>query len=296
VSRFGDQLLETADLTRKRIDSLLSTDGLGAEAGLLEAMRYMSLSSGKMLRSFMVVAVSDMLNVSRQSSIIVGSVAELIHTYSLIHDDLPSMDNDDMRRGKASCHRQYSEATAILAGDALLTFAFEILANRETHPDPVIRNNLVAEMARSIGFTGMAGGQYIDMNSKDGALTLDEIVHLQKLKTGALIKFSCESGAIMANVEEPIRNSIKRYAHDIGIAYQIADDLLDVTTNTKTLGKTAGKDQKQGKATFVKILGKEQARKQAEMLVKQAIEHLHVFGKEADLLRDLAEFILTRKK
>ena len=235
-----------------------------------------------------------------------ASAIEFVHAYSLIHDDLPSMDDDDLRRGKPSCHKQFDEATAILAGDALQALAFEVLAHDETHGDPAVRIALVAELARAAGAHGMVGGQMLDLlaeqqatgsqaTESQGERSIGAITRLQRLKTGALISFSCAAGAILGKASDHPRMALQAYAHDLGLAFQIADDLLDVEGNVVELGKTPGKDVAAGKATFVSILGVERARAQAEMLARQAAAHLDSFGEAADLLRQATNFVIARR-
>ena len=219
----------------------------------------------------------------------------MVHTYSLVHDDLPAMDDDDLRRGQPTCHVQFDEATAILAGDALLTLAFGVLAEPETHPDGNVRAELVAALARAAGASGMVGGQMMDLAAEHQELDVGAITRLQRLKTGELIAFSCEAGGILGAAPAEARTALHAYAHDLGLAFQITDDLLDETGSATDLGKAVGKDAAAGKATFVSILGVEGARRQAVMLAEQAVEHLDLFGKKADLLRDIARYVVDRR-
>jgi farnesyl diphosphate synthase len=220
-----------------------------------------------------------------------------VHAYSLVHDDLPAMDDDDLRRGKPSCHRQFDEATAILAGDALQALAFEVLSHEETHGDPAVRAQLVSELAKAVGAHGMVGGQMLDLLAENQAadMSIGAITRLQRLKTGALISFACTSGAILGKASEPLRTALAAYAHDLGLAFQIVDDLLDIEGSAAELGKTPGKDQAAGKATFVSILGKERARDQSNLLARQAGRHLEPFGEAAGLLRQAADFVVARR-
>jgi farnesyl diphosphate synthase len=268
----------------------------GPEAGLAEAMRYATLGGGKRLRPFLVIASADLFGVARDCSLRVGSAVECIHAYSLIHDDLPCMDDDDMRRGKPSTHKQFDEATAVLAGDALLTLAFEILSDEKVHPDPHVRCELIQSLAKAIGAHGMVGGQMIDLTSENEALDIMAITRLQQMKTGALISFSAEAGAILGRAPVTSRNALRGYAHDMGLAFQIADDLLDVEGTPEMLGKTPGKDAKAGKATLVSALGIERARMQAQMLTQQSMRHLDHFGDKSALLREVALFAVNRDK
>jgi farnesyl diphosphate synthase len=219
----------------------------------------------------------------------------MLHAYSLVHDDLPAMDDDDLRRGKPSTHRAFDEATAILAGDALQSRAFEVLAEADTHSDPLARCELVAALGAASGARGMAGGQMIDIAAEGRTLTTSEVARLQALKTGRLIQYSAEAGAILGRAPGSVRERIAAYGRDLGAAFQIADDLLDATGTTEETGKTAGKDANAGKATLVALLGVERAGVQARALSEQAIRHLDLFGREADRLRELAAYVVTRR-
>ena len=265
------------------------------EGRLVDAMRYSTLGGGKRIRPFMVLKSCELFNVSRIGALRVGAALELIHCYSLVHDDLPAMDDDDLRRGRPTCHIKFDEATAVLAGDSLLTLAFEVLANSDTHSDPSVIVELVSKLARAAGVEGMAGGQMLDLVAEHHALEIPEITRLQRLKTGALIGFGCEAGAIMGKAPEPARHALHAYAHDLGLAFQIADDLLDVEGDAAVVGKKTQKDDAHGKATFVSLLGLERARAQAKMLTEQAIGHLDLFGAKADPLRSLARFVIERR-
>lgn len=265
-----------------------------SRARLYEAMRYATIGGGKRLRPLLVVAGCRLFKVAHDRAVRAGLAVECVHVYSLIHDDLPSMDNDDLRRGKPSVHRAFDEATAILAGDSLHALAFEILADEATHEDPFVRVELVADLARAAGPAGMAGGQMMDLEAEDGALDLSAVTRLQQLKTGALIGWCLEAAAIMGRIPPEGRIGLRGYARDLGLAFQIADDLLDVEGEEAKAGKRVGKDGEAGKETFVSLLGAERARQQADMLVGQAIEHLHSFGEDADLLRDIARFAVAR--
>jgi farnesyl diphosphate synthase len=263
-------------------------------ARLYEAMRYSAMGGGKRLRPLLVVAGCGLFNVDRERSLRVALAAECIHVYSLIHDDLPCMDDDDLRRGKATLHRAFDEATAILAGDSLHALAFEVLADEQTIEDPFARAELVLELARAAGPSGMAGGQMMDLTADAMALDLAGVTRLQQLKTGALIGWCLEAAAIMGRVPPEGRTSLRGYARDTGLAFQIADDLLDHEGSEEKAGKRVGKDNAAGKETFVSLLGPERARRQAQALVAQAIEHLRGFGPEADLLRAIARFAVER--
>lgn len=261
---------------------------------LYEAMRHAAIGGGKRLRPLLVYASAVLFNVSFDSAIRAGLAIECIHVYSLIHDDLPCMDDDDMRRGKPTVHKQFGEALGVLAGDALHALAFEVAADPATHPDPFVRAELGFELARASGPSGMAGGQMMDLAAEETRFDLATTTRLQQLKTGALIAFCLEAGAILGHVPPEGRRSLRAYARDIGLAFQIADDLLDVEGDAAVVGKATGKDAQAGKATFVSLLGVERARAQATMLVDQAIAHLAAFGQEADLLREIARYIVER--
>jgi farnesyl diphosphate synthase len=263
---------------------------------LYEAMRHAAIGGGKRLRPLLVQAACDLFHISRDSALRVGLAIECIHVYSLIHDDLPAMDNDDLRRGKPTVHKAFDEATAILAGDCLHDLAFQILSDEETHPDPSVRIELVRALALASGPAGMAGGQMMDLEAEKARFDLATVTRLQNLKTGALIAFCVEAAAIMARLPAEARTGLHGYARDIGLAFQIADDLLDVEGDADLAGKALGKDAAAGKETFVSLLGIEPARDRAHMLVDQAKAHLHGHGAEADLLRAIADYIVERDR
>ena len=288
-------LTESAAEVEKAIESLLPAVE-GAEARLMEAMRYATLGGGKRLRAFIAMQVADLFAVSATCAARVGAAIELLHAYSLVHDDLPAMDDSDLRRGKPSCHRVYDEATAILVGDALQARAFEILADPDTHSDPQARCELVGGLAAAAGARGMVGGQMIDLLAEGQDLDAAEVTRLQALKTGRLIQFSAEAGAILGRAPLAQRHMLAAYGRDLGAAYQIADDLLDAEGTTEETGKTVGKDAAAGKATLVGILGAARARQQAEMLAGQAARHLESFGERAGLLLALAHFVVSRRR
>ncbi|MFO1085829.1 MAG: farnesyl diphosphate synthase [Reyranellaceae bacterium] len=294
--RFDAALDFAAQAVERTMDRLLPKGETG-EARVFDAMRYSSLNGGKRLRAFFVLAGATLFKVSPLSALRTASAIEFIHAYSLIHDDLPAMDDDDLRRGKPSCHKQFDEATAILAGDGLQALAFEVLAHEDTHGDPAVRAHLVGDLAKAAGAHGMVGGQMLDMlaERQGGDLSIGAITRLQRLKTGALISFSCTSGAILGKASEPLRVALAAYAHDLGLAFQIVDDLLDIEGDAAQLGKTPGKDTAAGKATFVSILGLERARDQSNLLARQAAQHLEPFGQAADLLKQAAEFVVARR-
>jgi len=283
-----------AELTDTVIDRLLAAPP-GLEARVYEAMRYSALAPGKRLRPLLVLAGARLFGVARRSALQVAAAIEMVHAYSLIHDDLPAMDNSDLRRGRPTCHKEFDEATAVLAGDGLLTMAFGVLADPDTHGDPAVRCELVAALARAAGAAGMVGGQMIDLIAEKQPLDIGAITRLQRMKTGALIDFSCEAGAVLAKAPAELRTALRGYAHDLGLAFQIADDLLDVEGSAADIGKPVGADAVAGKATFVSILGVERARAQAELLVRQAVAHLDLFTQRAELLRQIARFVVNRR-
>jgi farnesyl diphosphate synthase len=281
-----------ADLDRA-FDGLLAVPRDG-RARLYEAMRHAAIGGGKRLRPLLVVAACELFHVDRARALRVGLAVECIHVYSLIHDDLPCMDDDDLRRGKPTVHKAYDEATAVLAGDSLHALAFEVLADPATHEDPFVRSELVAELGRASGPAGMAGGQMMDLAAETAELDIGAVTRLQQLKTGALIGFCLEAGGIMGRVPAEGRTPLRGYARDVGLAFQIADDLLDVEGEEDKTGKRVGKDGAKGKETFVSLLGVERARQQAHLLADQAVQHLAGFGAEAELLRAIARFAVER--
>jgi farnesyl diphosphate synthase len=276
------------------LDALLPLPD-GAESRLTEAMRYATLNGGKRLRAFLVMETAALFSVSATCAARVGAAVEMLHAYSLVHDDLPAMDNDDLRRGQPSTHRRFDEATAILAGDALQSRAFEVLAEPDTHSDPQARCELVAALALASGARGMAGGQMLDMLAEGQELSAPEVIRLQALKTGRLIQFSAEAGAILGRAPPAQRTHLAGFGRDLGAAFQIADDLLDALGSAEQVGKTTGKDEAAGKATLVAILGPERARAQAGILADQAAGHLQSFGPRADRLRQLAAYVVMRR-
>jgi farnesyl diphosphate synthase len=272
----------------------LLPDSEGMEEQVIDAMRYALLAGGKRLRPFLAMHSASLFPVKDESAMRVAAAIECVHTYSLIHDDLPAMDDDDLRRGKPTTHKKYDEATAILAGDALLTLAFELLADEKTHDNAKVRCNLITALSRAIGAKGMVGGQMIDLKAENQPLGQAEISRMQHMKTGELIVFSCEAGAILANVSDNRRDALVEYAEKIGLAFQIVDDLLDIEGNSEDIGKTVGKDVEAGKATFVSLLGAKKAREVANDLIEQAIHEMDVFDEKADVLKSLAAFIIKR--
>jgi len=276
-----DLLLEQPDDPRRR---------------LYDAMRHASIGGGKRLRPLLVKAAGDLFSLDHAQVVRVGLAVECIHVYSLVHDDLPAMDDDDLRRGKPTVHKAFDEATAILAGDCLHDLAFEILVSEETHPDPFIRCELIKALALASGPAGMAGGQMMDLEAENAQFDLPTVTRLQQLKTGAIIGFCIEAAAIMGHVPLEARTGLHGYARDIGLAFQIADDLLDVEGDEAAVGKALGKDSVAGKQTFVSLLGVERARQQAQVLVEQAKAHLHDHGERAELLRAIADYIIERDR
>jgi farnesyl diphosphate synthase len=289
-----DAMTRVARTVEIALDTLLPRPD-GAEARLLEAMRYATLNGGKRLRAFLVMQTAALFIVSETCAARVGAAVEMLHAYSLVHDDLPAMDNDDLRRGKPTTHRAFDEATAILVGDALQTRAFEVLAEADTHSDPQARCELIQALGSAAGARGMCGGQMIDMLAEGKTLDGPAITRLQALKTGRLIQFSAEAGAILGRAPLPQRHLLAAYGRDLGAAFQIADDLLDAEGSPEETGKATGKDATAGKATMVAILGPERARAHAEMLAEQAAAHLDSFGPRATLLRELAAFAVNRR-
>jgi len=269
---FPAALEQAARMTDAALGKLLVVPP-GLESRVYQAMRYSALAPGKRLRPFLVLASAHLFGVAHRCALQVAAAIEMVHAYSMIHDDLPAMDNSDLRRGRPTCHKQFDDATAILAGDGLLTTAF----------------------AGAAGAAGMVGGQMIDLIAEHQTLDIGAITRLQRMKTGALIAFACEAGAILAKAPHELRTALRGYAHDLGLAYQIADDLLDVEGSAAETGKPVGADIAAGKATFVSILGVTRARAQGELLVRQAMAHLDLFEQRAELLREAARFVITRR-
>jgi farnesyl diphosphate synthase len=297
VDRLARELDAEAANVRTDVDAFFSqTLALTGDSRerLFDAMRHAAIGGGKRLRPLLTVAASRLFAIDRDRAVRVGCAIEAIHVYSLIHDDLPCMDNADLRRGKATVHKAFGEADAVLAGDSLHALAFEILADPETNSDPWVRCELVLELARAAGPNGMAGGQMMDIVAEGEELDLAAITRLQQLKTGALIEYSVEAASIMAKLPAEARRPYRGYARNIGLAFQIADDLIDHSGDATAAGKPTGRDATAGKATFVSLLGEERARQQAGLLVTQAIEHLSSHGSEADLLRAIARFAIER--
>jgi farnesyl diphosphate synthase len=289
------ELKRIAHEVDSRFDALLVPPD-DSRATLYEAMRHAAIGGGKRLRPLLVSGAARLFAVDEECALRAGLAVECIHVYSLIHDDLPAMDDDDMRRGKPTVHKAFDEATAILAGDGFQALAFEILADENTHHDPFVRAELVLALATASGVRGMVGGQAMDMAAAITMQDLAKVTRLQQLKTGALIAFSVEAGAILGRLPVEGRTRLRGYAHDLGLAFQIADDLLDAEGDAATMGKAVRKDEAQGKATFVSLLGPDRARAQARSLADQAIGHLANFGREADLLREIAAYTVKRDR
>ncbi len=291
----ADAIALVAGEVDRHFDALLAIPD-DPRADLYRAMRHAAIGGGKRLRPLLTMATADLFGVSRGCSLLVGTAIEAIHVYSLIHDDLPAMDDDDLRRGKPTVHKAFGEATAILAGDCLHALAFEVLADADTHPDPFVRAELVLDLSRAAGPGGMAGGQMMDLEAEKARFDLATVTRLQQMKTGALISAAVEAGVILGRVAPEGRRSLRGYAHDLGLAFQIADDLLDAEGDEALVGKTLRKDAGAGKETFLSLLGVDRAREQCRMLVDQAIGHLHAYGREADLLRAVARYVVERDR
>jgi len=305
-SQFRQRLDQVAADTESLLDRLLGSTTLDGERArpqrVMDAMRYASLGGGKRLRPFLVVETAALFKAPREQALMAGAALECVHCYSLAHDDLPAMDNDDLRRGRPTAHKKFDEATAILAGDGLLTFAFDILSRPETHPSAAARIELVMALARASGLGGMVGGQMLDLAAEgrfDGgkakSLGVDEIRLLQSMKTGALLRFACIAGAILGGATPAQRDALDRYGSALGEAFQIADDLLDVEGDAATVGKATGKDAAVNKGTFVSVLGLDQAKARLGKLVTEAEQALAPFGRDGDVLKTAAQFVAARK-
>ncbi|MDF7674040.1 polyprenyl synthetase family protein [Acetobacteraceae bacterium ESL0709] len=289
LSRSCHEIEQTIDALLPMVD--------GDESLLIEAMRYASLGGGKRLRGFLVLETASLFGAPRQAALRAAASVEFLHAYSLVHDDLPAMDDDDLRRGQPSTHKKYDEAIAILAGDALQTSAFEVILDPVTRLDASVRAELALSLAKASGAAGMVGGQVIDIRGEGRSLPLNEVRRLHALKTGALIRYSAEAGAILAGIAltDPRRQALLRYGADIGTAFQVADDILDSTASTEELGKTAGKDENAHKSNYVALLGIDGARAEARRLSDQAREALSIFGPQAETLRSLADYFVERR-
>jgi farnesyl diphosphate synthase len=294
---FNRRLHDCASLIDQRLDEWLADDGRDQfiPAQLNNAMRYAVLGGGKRLRPFLVLESAGLCGIADEAALNAGAALECVHCYSLVHDDLPAMDDDDVRRGRPTVHKAFDEATAILAGDALLTLAFEILADPSTHPDPAVRSALALGLARSSGRAGMAGGQMLDLEAPGRSLGEAEILRLQSMKTGALITFACEAGAILAGAGEAQRRALLDYGRALGVAFQLADDLLDVEGDAVLMGKAVAKDHSAGKATLVSLIGAEAARQRLGEMEARARDALAPFGAAAEMLSAAAHFVANRR-
>jgi farnesyl diphosphate synthase len=297
ANMFEERLTEAGRAVERRMSELLASDRAGGiEAGRLgDAMRYATLGGGKRFRPFLVMEAAELFGVPRSDALNTAAAVECVHCYSLVHDDLPAMDDDDLRRGRATVHKAFDEATAILAGDGLLTFAFEILGRPDTHADPLVRCELVLNLARASGWEGMAGGQQLDIEAEDHQLDMAGVARVQALKTGALIRFAAEAGAILARTSTHNRRAMVAYAEKLGLAFQIADDILDAVGDPAILGKATAKDAAAGKATFVSLLGLAAARDMLARLEAEAIALLTPFGTRAGVLQEAARFVVRRR-
>ncbi|MEL8056736.1 MAG: polyprenyl synthetase family protein [Pseudomonadota bacterium] len=294
-TEFVRRLTEVADKVTVALDQLIPS-AQGPEADLMRGMRHGALANGKRMRPFYVIETGAMFDAPEKSALRTAAALECVHCYSLIHDDLPCMDDDDFRRGQPTVHKAFDEATAVLAGDALLTLAFKILASRETHQDPDIRLRLIERLADSAGACGMVGGQMIDMLEEESPRDLNTITRMQRLKTGALISYSVEAGAILGGASEAEHNALHGFAHDLGLAFQISDDLLDATGDETEVGKPLRKDGDAGKANFVTLLGVDAAKERVQMLAAQARTHLAIFRNRANILLQSVDFVLDRSR
>ena len=292
---FAVSLKAVAEDIDRLLGDVLRLD-VAAAPRVVEAMRYAALAQGKRLRPFFLVESASLLGAERRHALRAAAALECVHCYSLVHDDLPAMDDDDLRRGRPTCHKAFDEATAILAGDGLLTLAFEILSDPATHPEAAVRSELVLELARAAGHAGMVGGQMLDLLAEAGGCSdLDAIMRLQSMKTGALFRYAMEAGAILTRTDGEARAALLTYADRVGLAFQIADDILDVESTPEQLGKATQKDKTAGKATFIDLLGLDGARLKARALVDEASASLDRFGPAADTLRGAARFIVERR-
>ncbi len=291
---FEESLQHTAEAVDRLLNDLLPLDAVARR--VVEAMRYSSLGQGKRLRPYFVMESSRLFDVARTSALRTGAALECVHCYSLVHDDLPAMDDDRLRRGKPTCHIAFDEATAILAGDGLLTYAFEILSHPETHSDADVRADLVLALARAAGKDGMVGGQMLDLEAEQKTgQALEEIILIQKLKTGALFGYSLEAGAILARASDDDRRALSTFADKVGLAFQIADDVLDIESTPELLGKQTQKDAEAGKSTFIDLFGLDGAKAKADALVEEAIVAVARFGDKATNLATAARFVVSRK-
>jgi farnesyl diphosphate synthase len=294
MSKLDARLKEIAESINTALDALLPKPQ-GPESLLIEAMRYSALDGGKRLRPFFTLEAGRIFDADEASLMRAAVAIECVHTYSLIHDDLPCMDDDDLRRGRATLHRAFDEPTALLAGDALLTFAFEVLAEPLTHSDPQMRCKLIAGLAKAAGAVGMVAGQAADMAGADIGSDLIAVTRMNRLKTGALINFAVDAGALIGCASEAEKTALSRYAHDIGLTFQMVDDLLDAEGVVRDTGKAVGKDKARGKVNFVTVLGADATRDRISMLADQAKKHLAIFGPRAHILVDAVDFVVQRR-
>ncbi len=294
MSKLDARLKETGERINIALDGLLPKP-MGAEGRLLSAMRYSALGGGKRLRPFFTLEAGRIFDADEGALLRAACAIECVHTYSLIHDDLPMMDDDDLRRGRPTLHRQYDEVTALLAGDALLTFAFELLADPQTHPDPQMRCLLITGLAKASGPLGMVAGQAADMEGAEIGSDLIAVTRMNRQKTGALINFSVDAGAMIGCASEAEKTALSRYAHDVGLTFQMVDDLLDAEGVVRDTGKAVGKDKARGKVNFVTVLGADATRERISMLAAQAKQHLALFGPRARVLLDTVDFIVERR-
>jgi len=300
MEQFENRLKEIAQLVSEALsvslsDALLS-DEIARPARLLKAMRHGALNGGKRLRPFLVIETAGLFGVTADAAMRTALALECVHCYSLIHDDLPAMDDDDLRRGQPTVHVAFDEATAILAGDSLLTFAFDLLADEATHKDPSVRSELVLQLARATGHGGMAGGQMLDLEAERKTPDEQGIIMLQSMKTGALLRFACEAGAILGGASREDRARVKDFGIKIGQAFQLADDILDLTSTAEQMGKKVGKDADAGKGTLVSLWGLDRAKAKADELVVESEVLLLPFGERADVLKACARYIVNRGK
>ena len=294
MSKLEARLKDTAERINTALDALLPKPQ-GSDARLVGAIRYAALDGGKRLRPFFTLEAGRIFDADESSLMRAAMAIECVHTYSLIHDDLPCMDDDDLRRGRPTLHRAFDEATALLAGDALLTFAFEILAEPATHPDAQMRGLLITGLAKAAGAQGMVAGQVADMAGADIGSDLIAVTRMNRLKTGALINFAVDAGALIGCASETERTALSRYAHDIGLAFQMVDDILDAEGVVRDTGKAVGKDKARGKVNFVTVLGVDATRERVGMLASQAKHHLSLFGARAETLVEAVDFIVRRR-